>query len=112
MPIDPRVLELEKAAESLRRAGDHPEAIKKINEALAIDPKFVRGHLALAVLYHHTGELELAVGHAERACEIEPGDSFNFAALSVTCQRAFEATRDPAWIHRAEAAMARSRGVG
>jgi hypothetical protein len=79
---------------------------------VALEPAFVRGHLALAVLYHHTGDHELAVQHAERACELEPGDSFNFAALSVTCQRAFEATRDPAWIHRAEMAMARSRGIG
>ncbi len=106
---DPKVLQLERDAEALRQQGQHPAAIEKISEALAIDPEFVRGHLALAVLYHLTGEFERACQHAETACELEPGDSFNYAALSVTYQRAFEGTRDPAYIEKAEYAMARSR---
>lgn len=106
--VDSRILALEKAAESLRIAGDHAGAIDRIRELLAIDGTFVRGHLALAVLYHHTGEHALACQHAERACELEPDDSFNFVALSVTYQRAFEGTRDPVYIQKAELAKARN----
>ena len=76
-----------------------------------MDEQFVRGHLALAVLYHQTKNYPLACKHAERACELEPTDSFNFAALSVTYQRAFEGTRDQNYIQKAEMAMARSRGI-
>ena len=48
---------------------------------------------------------------AEKAVELEPGDPFNYSALSVTCQRAFEGTKDPIYIQKAEDAMARSRGM-
>ncbi len=108
---DPKVFELEKAADAFRQKGEFSAAIEKITEALKIDEGFVRGHLALAVLYHNIKEHELACKHAERACELEPGDTFNYAALSVTYQRAFEGTQDPAYIQRAETAMARSRGM-
>jgi len=108
---DPKVLELERTADKQRQQGEFTAAIDTITQALAIDEGFVRGHLSLAVLYHHTNEYELACKHAERACELEPGDTFNFAALSVTYQRAFEGTKDPIYIERAETAMARSRGM-
>ncbi len=108
--IAPEVLALEKAAEQLRQEKQYGEAIAKVQQALAIDPKFVRGHLALAVLYHHTGDYEQACQHAEQACQLEPNDVFNYAALSVTYQRAFEGTRDPAYIQKAEMAKARSHG--
>ncbi len=105
-----QVYALEREADALRGSGKYEEAIGKIQEALAVDPNFARCHMALAVLYHHTQQYELACQHAEKACELEPGDSFNLAALSVTYQRAFEGTRDPIYIQKAELAMARSRG--
>lgn len=105
---DPRILALEKEAEKLRLEGQPAAAVEKIQELLALDPGFVRAHLTLAVLYHQTGEHQLACRHAERACELEPGDSFNFVALSVTYQKAFEATRDPIYIQKAEMAKARA----
>lgn len=107
---DPQVLALEKEAEKLRQEKQYEAAVEKVNQALAIDPGFVRGHLALAVLYHHTGKYDLACQHAEKACQLEPNDVFNYAALSVTYQRAFEGTRDPAYIQKAELAKARSHG--
>lgn len=107
---DPQVLALEKEAEKLRQEKQFEAAIEKVNQALAIDPGFVRGHLALAVLHHHTGQYDLACQHAEQACQLEPNDVFNYAALSVTYQRAFEGTRDPAYIQKAELAKARSHG--
>lgn len=107
----PELLQLEKEADALRQQGLWSEAIEVLERALANDESFVRAHLALAVLYHRVNDPERACSHAERACELEPSDSFNFTALSVTYQRAFEATGDPAYIHKAEMAMARSRGM-
>ena len=108
---DKRILALENEADALRSQGRHAEAIEKMQAALAIDEKFVRGHLALAVLYNSTQQYDLACRHGERACELEPGDTFNFVALSVTYQRAFEGTRDPQYIQKAEYAKARSHGM-
>ncbi len=105
---DQRVLALENEAEKLRGEKKYDEAIAKLREALEIDPNFVRGHLALAVLYHYTKDYDASCRHGEKACELEPNDPFNFVALSVTYQRAFEGTRDPIYIQKAE--MAKARG--
>jgi tetratricopeptide (TPR) repeat protein len=108
--MNEKVFTLENEAEALREAGKFEEAIAKLREALELDEKFVRAHLALSVLYQKLHDYEKSCYHAEVAVEIEPQDPFNHAALSVTYQRAFEGTRDPMYIHKAEAAMARSRG--
>jgi tetratricopeptide (TPR) repeat protein len=107
---DPQVLALEREADKLRQEKQYELAIEKIQQALAIDPSFVRGHLSLAVLYQLAGQYEKSCEHAEKACQLEPNDTFNHAALSVTYQRAFEGTRDPAYIEKAEIAKARSQG--
>lgn len=109
--MDNQLLELENQADQLRMDGKYDEAIAKLKQALEIDDNFVRGHLGLSVLYHHVGDYEKSCYHGERAVEIEPGDTFNLSALSVTYQRAFEGTRDPIYIQKAEEAMARSRGM-
>lgn len=100
--MSPEILALETAAEQLKAEGKNEEAIAKVLEALAIDENFVRGHLALAVLYHKTEDHAKSVEHAETAFKLEPDDPFNAAALSVTYQRAFEGTRDPIYIQKAE----------
>jgi tetratricopeptide (TPR) repeat protein len=104
----PTVAELEKEAEQLRTQGHYAQAIEKFNELLAIDETFVRAQLAIAMLYQKVGQHENAVRHAERAVELEPGDALNFTALSIIYQRAFEATRDPVYIQKAEMAKERS----
>jgi tetratricopeptide (TPR) repeat protein len=109
--MEKQLLELEKEADQLRSEGKFEAAVAKIQEALKLDDNFVRGHLALSVLYHHLQDYEKSCYHGERAVEIEPDDSFNLSALSVTYQRAFEGTRDPQYIQKAEEAMARSRGM-
>ncbi len=44
-----------------------------------------------------------------KACELEPQDSFNFTALSVTYQRAWAGTQDQQYITKAEDAMAKAQ---
>ena len=100
--MSPEILALETEAENLKNEGKNEEAIAKVLEALALDKTFVRGHLALSVLYHKTENHEKSVEHGEKAYQLEPDDPFNAAALSVTYQRAFEGTRDPIYIQKAE----------
>jgi tetratricopeptide (TPR) repeat protein len=99
--MSPELLALEKEADQLKNDGKNDEAIAKLIEMLALDENFVRTHLALAVLYFKTEVFEKSVAHAEKAYQLEP-DDFNAAALSVTYQRAFEGTRDPIYIQKAE----------
>ena len=103
------VLALEKEADQLKSDGKLAEAIDKLKQAIELDDRFVRGHMALSVLYHQTEEHAKSCEHAERVVEIEPEDPFNWSALSVTYQRAFDGTRDPLFIQKAEEAMAKSR---
>lgn len=99
--MSPEILALEKEADQLKNDGKNDEAIAKLTEILELDENFVRAHLALSVLYHKTGVHDKSVAHAETAYQLEP-DDFNAAALSVTYQRAFEGTRDPIYIQKAE----------
>jgi len=98
-------------SDQLKAAGKLPEAIAKLQEALTLDPAYTLAHSALAVLHQKLGEHEQAIEHAQQACELEPTDSFNFAALSITYQRAFAGTGERAYIQLAEEAMARSRMI-
>ncbi len=103
--------QLESEATLLRNEGKYEEAIGKLKEALGIDEKFVLAHLGLAVLYHNIGDWGNSVAHGEKAVEIEPDDQFNYSALSVTYQRAFEGTRDTTYIEKAEDAKAKAHGL-
>ena len=85
------------------------EAIAGLTELVAEDESFVLAHLALARVYTKTGQHDLAIQHAEKACELEPTDSFNFTALSVTYQRAWAGTQEQQYITKAEDAMAKAQ---
>ena len=100
--------EMYQEAEKLKDAGKLDEAIVKLREVLAQDEQHVLSHLALAVVLGRVGKHEEAVKHGEKACEIEPTDPFNFTALSVTYQRAWQGTQNPQFIQAAEDAMAKA----
>lgn len=102
---------LENEATALRNEGKYEEAIEKLKQALDVDDKFVLAHLGLAVLYHNIGDWANSVLHGEKAVEVEPQEMFNYSALSVTYQRAFEGTRDTTYIQKAEEAKARAHGM-
>jgi tetratricopeptide (TPR) repeat protein len=100
--------ELYREHDQLKAQGDLEAALEKLNQALAIDANFVDGHLALAVLLQKMNRHEEAVRHGERACELAPQEAFNFTALSVTYQRAWQGTGDYMYIQKAEDAKARA----
>ena len=105
--MTPEILALEREADQLKADEKFAEAIAKTEEALAIDPTFARAHLTLSVLYGKLDDFAKSVEHAEKVVELEPNDAFNYAALSETYRRAFEGTRDPIFIQKAEDAKAR-----
>jgi tetratricopeptide (TPR) repeat protein len=94
--------------EKLKAQGNYDEALAKLSQSLELDPNFVDAHLALAVLYGRMNRHEDAVRHGELACQLAPNEPFNFTALSVTYQRAWQGTGDNAYIHKAEDAKARA----
>jgi tetratricopeptide (TPR) repeat protein len=100
--------ELYQEAEKLKDEGKLDESIAKLQEILAQDESHVLAHLTLAVVYGRAGKHEEAVRHGQRACEIEPTDPFNFTALSVTYQRAWQGTQNQQYIQLAEDAMAKA----
>jgi len=103
------ILEMYNEAEKLKDDGRNEEAIDKLVALLEQDEGFALAHLALAVLYGKVGRSEDAVAHGRRACELDPNDPFSFTAMSVTYQRAFQATQDATYIQLAEEAMTRAR---
>ena len=107
----PSVTEIYDEANRLKEADQLPEAAAKLKEALALDPDYVLAHSALGVVLQKLGQHDEAIEHAARACELEPRDSFNFAALSIIYQRAFAGTGNREYIQMAEDAMARSRMI-
>ncbi len=106
-----QVSELYNEAEKLKDSGQNEEAIRKLGELLTQDPNHVLSHLALAVLYGKVGQHEKAIEHGRRACEIDPQDGFNFTAMSVTYQRAWQGTQNGEYIQLAEEAMARAHAL-
>lgn len=99
-----QIVEFENQAVAFRAAGKTAEEIESLNKILELDPNFVRAHLALSMAYIKAQEYAKAAEHAEKACQLEPNDPFNFTALSVTYQRVFAGTQDTSFITKAEQA--------
>lgn len=79
--------ELYDEAVDLKDKGDREGAIVKLEEALAIDPKFAIAHGMLAKLCIDLAQAERAIAHAKKVVELEPDDTFSYTALSVIYQR-------------------------
>lgn len=111
----PSLGELYNEHEKLKDEGKNEDAIAKLTEALEQDENYVMAHLGLAVMYGKVGEHQKAVSHAQRACDLDPNDPFNFTAMSVTCQRASQGVDNAAdnakFIQMAEDAMARAHAL-
>ena len=93
-------------AEKLKDAGKNDEAVVLLEQILQEDPNHVLTHLTLGRIFTLQGKYEQAIAHGLKACEIEPQESFNFTAMSVTYQRVFAGTQDRRYIQLAEDAMA------
>lgn len=98
-------------AEKFIDAEQNEEALEALLKIVAEDDSFVLGHLALARVYTKLGEHLKAVEHSKRACELEPEESFNYTAMSVTCQKAWAGTQDKMYIQMAEDAMAQAHAL-
>lgn len=95
-------------AEKLKDSGNIDAAIEKWELLVSEHPEHVLTHLALAKLYTQTGQHEKAVEHGKKACELEPNEWFNYTALSMTLQRAWQGTGNQEYITLAEDAKAKS----
>lgn len=98
-------------SDRLKDEGKIDEAIEKLQQVLAIDPNHVLTHLALAVLYGRVDKHDLAIEHGEKACQLEPTEAFNFTAMSVTYQRAWQGTQKQEYITLAESARDRAHAI-
>ncbi len=97
------------AVEKLIDSEQWDAAAAGLERIVAQDDTFVLAHLALARVFTKLGRHAEACQHGERACELEPTDSFNCTALSLTYQRAWAGTQDHLYITKAEDAMAKAR---
>lgn len=93
-------------AEKFIDAEQNEAALAELQKLIQQDSGFTLAHLALARVLTKLGRHLEAVEHGKKACELEPEDSFNFTALSVTCQKAWAGTQDKNFIQMAEDAMA------
>ena len=79
--------ELYEEAIALRDAGDKPQAVEKLKQAVEADPNYTIGHGMLAKLYADLAMADDAIRHAQKVVELEPDDTFSYTALSVIYQR-------------------------
>lgn len=89
-------------AVNLQQQGKTEEAIGKLEELIAEEPTYALAHAALGKFYSDREHFDKAISHAQKVCEIEPDDPFNFTALSIVYQKAGR---------RAEAEEAMARAV-
>jgi len=95
--------------EKLKDEGAYEQAVEKFNASAAADATYSLPHLALSIVFGKMQKHEEAVTHAQKACEIEPDDAFNFTTLSTVLQRAYAGTGNTSFIQAAEDAMAKAQ---
>lgn len=104
-------VELYNQADQLKEEGKLEDAIQTLQNLLEQDPNYTLAYLALAKFYGMVGKHEEAVRHGQKACELEPEEAFNFTAMSVTFQRAWQGTQNQEYIRLAEDAMAQAQAL-
>ena len=68
--------------------GKYGEAIAAYDAALSVDPGFVDALHGLAMAHAKNGNLQAAIGAAQRVIEIAPEDPLGFTGLSMLYQQA------------------------
>ncbi len=66
----------------LQRAGKLDEAVAALEKLVQEQPNFALTYNALAAIHKKKGEIETAIGFAEKYCEFAPDDSFGYTILS------------------------------
>ena len=79
--VDPSVLAYNEGAE-LANAGKLPEAIAKLEEAVAAKPDLTAGYEALARLYLRTKNYDKAIDRANKALEVDNDNQDLFSVLA------------------------------
>jgi tetratricopeptide (TPR) repeat protein len=83
-----------RAAQKANAAGDTELSLRRLNEALAVDPDFPEAHSDMAAIYARMDRLDEALEHAETAFKLNPQlpeAGCNFALLLVSLKRYPEA---------------------
>ena len=93
------------SAESLKNAGNLPEAVAALELVVADHPDFALAYSALAAWCTRLERHDEAVRHARTVCQLEPTDPFSYTAMSVAFMRG-------GLIAEAEDALAKSRALG
>ena len=68
--------------------GKHEEAVKKYEEAVALDPEFADAWQGLALALNDLGRHERAIEAAKKLCELTPDDVLAHTTLSRLYQAA------------------------
>jgi Flp pilus assembly protein TadD len=70
-------------AVKLKASNDMEGAVKKLQEAVQIDPNHALSHSALAVYLQKLGRAQEAIQHAIKVTQLDPNDPFSYTQLSV-----------------------------
>ena len=66
---------------------DFAEALNTFGQALELDPHFADVHQSMAHCYEKLGDLDQALGAAQKAVEYNPNDFLTHTSLSMFYQR-------------------------
>jgi len=66
----------------LHRGGRLDEAVAALEKLVTEQPNIALTYNALAAIHKKRGNLQVAIGYAEKYCEYAPDDSFGYTILS------------------------------
>ncbi len=89
-----QAVRLVQEAQQLLEQGKHPEARKKLAEALQADPSYPEAHANLGYLHEVSGEIEEALDRYGLALKLAPGHTYSRGRM----RQLFYTARFPRWI--------------